>query len=192
MPLSETEQKILLQLAVQSIREGLEHGRPLQVDPADYNESLRLQRACFVTLNARGNLRGCIGHLEAVQSLVKDVAENAFAAAFRDPRFSPLKQAELAGLDLHISILTPAEPVSFSSETDLLSRIRPGIDGLILADGHHRGTFLPSVWEQLPEPEQFWLHLKHKAGLPANHWSSSLKLFRYTSEAFGAQMSDIG
>lgn len=192
MSYSDSERDILLRLALRSLAEGLAKGRPLAVDPADYDEPLRRQRACFVTLNARGNLRGCIGHLEAVQPLVRDVAENAFAAGFRDPRFPPLRQAELADLELHISVLSPAEPVPFSSEADLLTRIRPGIDGLILQDGFHRGTFLPSVWEQLPEVEQFWRHLKRKAGLPLDHWSPNLRLFRYTTEAFGAKAADMG
>jgi hypothetical protein len=191
MPLSRREQEILLQLALDSIREGLEHNRPLDIDVTDFEPTLRQKCACFVTLNRLGNLRGCIGHLEAVQALMTDVAENAFAAAFRDPRFPPLKAEELAQLDLHISILTPAEPLTFDSEQDLLRQLQPGVDGLILQDGLHRGTFLPSVWEQLPEPEQFLSHLKRKAGLPVDYWSASLKVFSYTSETIGAKVSEL-
>ena len=120
--------------------------------------------------------------LETTRPLAEDIAENAFLAAFRDPRFPPLADDELGELEIHLSILTPAEPVSFTSEKDLITRLQPGIDGLILEEGHRRGTFLPSVWEQLPEPEQFLRHLKQKAGLPPDHWSDSIRIFRYRTE----------
>ena len=142
-------------------------------------------RASFVTLHRQGELRGCIGHLEGVQPLVVDVAENAFAAAFRDPRFPPLAEPELAGLALHISVLTPATELEFESEQDLVAQLRPGIDGLILQEGAARGTFLPSVWESLPDPHQFLAQLKRKAGLPSDHWSERIRVFRYETEAFG-------
>lgn len=174
----------LLRIAKASIRHGLNHGMPLKVDASEYAEELREIRACFVTLNRNGNLRGCIGHLEAVIPLVEDVAENAFSAAFRDPRFPPLGEREMDGLEIHISVLTPSSPMQFTSEDDLLSQIRPGIDGLILEDGRHRGTFLPSVWESLPTAELFLQHLKQKAGLPANYWSPTLRVARYQTESF--------
>ncbi|MET0026063.1 MAG: AmmeMemoRadiSam system protein A [Candidatus Thiodiazotropha sp.] len=174
----------LMEVAWDSIRHGVHHQSPSRIDPHDYPEALRVERACFVTLNRNGLLRGCIGHLEAYQPLVVDVAENAYAAAFRDPRFPPLTEAELHHLDIHISILTPSEPMHFTSEEDLLHQIRPGIDGLILVDGRHRGTFLPSVWESLPDPRDFLLHLKQKAGLPHDYWSDSLEVMRYETESF--------
>jgi len=176
--------RVLLETARRSIAHGLETGRPLKVDPRDYDPELQRLRATFVTLNKEGELRGCIGHLEAVQPLIADVAENAFNAAFRDPRFPPLSAAEFDRIEIHISVLSPPEPMSFTSEADLLRQIRPGIDGLILEEGPYRGTFLPSVWEQLPEPERFLTHLKMKAGLPPNHWSDHLKVYRYTTESF--------
>ncbi len=174
----------LMEVAWHAIRHGVHHQSPLKIDPQDYPEALRVERACFVTLNRNRLLRGCIGHLEAYQPLVVDVAENAYAAAFRDPRFPPLSEAELHHLDIHISILTPSEPIPFTSEEDLLHQIRPGIDGLILVDGRHRGTFLPSVWESLPDPRDFLLHLKQKAGLPPHYWSDTLEVFRYETESF--------
>lgn len=192
MPLSDALRQSLLRLALGSIRHGLENGKPLPVQVDAFDPTLRQRRACFVTLNRAGNLRGCIGHLEAVQPLVKDVADNAFAAAFSDPRFPSLRAGELPELDLHISILSLPEPIAFQSEADLIAQIRPGIDGLILQDGRHRGTFLPSVWESLPEPHLFWSQLKRKAGLPTSHWSSSLQVSRYTTEAFGAATGAIG
>ena len=185
MSLSETEQTQLLTLARASIAHGLSKGHALPVKLADYPHTLTQPRATFVTLERHGQLRGCIGMLEAIRPLVEDVAENAYAAAFRDPRFPPLRDAELADLQLHISILSPAEALSFDSEADLLAQIRPGIDGLILHDHGHRGTFLPSVWEQLPDKTQFLQHLKQKAGLPAHYWSDTLQVSRYTTFMFG-------
>lgn len=138
-----------------------------------------------MTLEAKGRLRGCIGHLEAIQPLVVDVAENAFAAAFRDSRFPPLSADEWRGVEVHLSLLTAPEPMHFSDEIDLIRQIRPGEDGLILQDGPNRGTFLPSVWESLPDPVDFLLHLKQKAGLAANHWSDTVEVSRYRTESFG-------
>ncbi len=184
---SDEERSQLLQLAAASIEHGLQQGRPLTVDPADYPEKLRARRASFVTLNRNGNLRGCLGHLEATQPLVQNVADNAFAAAFRDPRFPPLSPAEQQELEIHISILTPAVAMTFNSEADLIRQLRPGIDGLILEDGSYRGTFLPSVWESLPDPHVFLRHLKRKAGLPENYWSETLRAYRYETESFSTQ-----
>ncbi len=177
--------RLLLDLARRSIAHGLDQGGPLPIDPADYPEPLCARLAAFVTLNLGGKLRGCIGHLEAVEPLVRDVADNAYAAAFRDPRFAPLAHRELPDLEIHISVLTPPEPMSFTSEADLLAQIRPGIDGLILTDGQARGTFLPSVWESLPKARDFLNQLKRKAGLPTNHWSDRVQVARYTTESFG-------
>ncbi len=183
--LSESERRLLLDVARSSVRYGLAHHRPQPVDPADYPPALRAPRAVFVTLNQRGQLRGCIGHLEASQALVRDVADNAYAAAFRDPRFPPLAAAELGDLEVHISVLSPPEPLPVVSEADLLRQMRPGVDGLILEEGRHRGTFLPAVWESLPAPEQFLAHLKLKAGLSPGYWSDGIRVARYTTEAFG-------
>jgi AmmeMemoRadiSam system protein A len=185
MSYTEPQQKTLLALARASIEYGLAHGLPLPVNVAEYEPALRELAACFVTLQQRGDLRGCIGTLAAYRPLVEDVAAHAFAAAFKDPRFMPLRPEELAGLEIHISVLTAPEPLRFSSEEDLLRQIRPGIDGLILEDGLHRGTFLPSVWESLPEARLFLNHLKRKAGLPENYWSPALKMQRYTAESIG-------
>jgi uncharacterized protein len=184
-PLPAALRRHLLGVARAAISHGLDTGRPPTLDLAAEPETLKLPRAAFVTLEIDKRLRGCIGHLEAVQPLVLDVADNAFAAAFQDPRFPPLRAAELAALAIKISILTPATPLAFADEADLIARLTPGVDGLILADGAHRGTFLPSVWEQLPQPRQFLRRLKEKAGLPADHWSDALRVFRYRTESFG-------
>ncbi|HEY9198389.1 MAG TPA: AmmeMemoRadiSam system protein A [Gammaproteobacteria bacterium] len=174
----------LLQVARESIACGVRQGRPLTVDADYYPPTLRIPRATFVTLQKDGELRGCIGTLEAHRPLVEDVAMNAFNAAFRDPRFAPLHAEELHCLDIHISVLSPSEPMRFQNEADLLSQLRPGVDGLILSAPGHRGTFLPSVWESLSRPEEFLRHLKHKAGLPADHWSPEIHVERYTTETF--------
>jgi hypothetical protein len=183
--LGPAERRALLDLARASIRHGLASHRPLAIDPLDYPAALREPRAVFVTLNREGQLRGCIGHLQACQALAQDVAENAWAAAFRDPRFPPLAADELADLEVHISVLSPPEPLAVASQAELLARVRPGVDGLILEDDGHRGTFLPAVWESLPRPADFLRHLKIKAGLPPDYWSDALRVARYTAEAFG-------
>ena len=182
--LSDEARKQLIHIARASILHGLEHGKALHPSPQDYSDELQVERASFVTLNRFGELRGCIGHLEAIMPLARDVAENAYSAAFRDPRFPPLTRGEYAQLVLHISILSPPEALMVRSESDLLTKLRPGVDGLILEDGYARGTFLPSVWESLPEPEEFLRHLKRKAGLSENYWSDTLKLYRYETESF--------
>ena len=172
----------LLELAGESIKQGL-CGEAIAVRADDYPEPLRASRATFVTLHVEEKLRGCIGTLEARRPLVEDVASNAYGAAFRDTRFSALTWPEYERLDIHISILSLPEPVPFSSEADLLAQLRPQVDGLIIEEGFYRGTFLPSVWEQLPEPREFLRHLKHKAGLPPDYWSSRIRVQRYTTES---------
>jgi len=183
--LSAEGRAILLDLAYATIRHGLTSDQPMEINSDDYPAELQAKRASFVTLNRHGALRGCIGHLEAMQPLVVDVVESAYSAAFRDPRFPRLTEAELPGLDIHISALTPSQPLVFESEQDLISKLRPGVDGLILVEGRRRGTFLPSVWASLPTAEQFLQHLKLKAGLPADYWSESIRMFRYETESFG-------
>ncbi|MDF1529341.1 MAG: AmmeMemoRadiSam system protein A [Sedimenticola sp.] len=183
-PLSDRDRSRLIDVAKASIRSGLDTGQPLSIAINDYPETLRQIRASFVTLNIHGRLRGCIGHLEAIQPLVKDVSQNAFAAAFQDPRFPALTNDEFPLTEIHLSLLTPAIPLVFSSESELLNLLSPGEDGLILEEGHHRGTFLPSVWDQLPDPKEFLRHLRIKAGLPVDYWSDTLRVSRYRTESF--------
>jgi len=171
-------------IAYQSIKHGLSSGRALTVDLTKLDAALQTKRATFVTLNKHGQLRGCIGMLEPVRPLAEDVAHNAFAAAFSDPRFPPLQENELEQLDIHISILTTPEEMTFDTEDELITQLRPGIDGLIMEEGRHRGTFLPSVWESLPDPREFLQHLKLKSGLSTNYWSDSIRIQRYMVEEF--------
>ena len=188
---SEKDRLCLLQVALRSIEAGLRSGVPETVTPGDFSQELREVRACFVTLNKNRSLRGCIGSLEAHRPLIEDVAFNAFAAAFHDPRFQKLGGEELDFVDIGISVLGPKQELEFDSERALLDRLRPGQDGLILQDGNARGTFLPAVWESLPRPEDFLRHLKMKAGLPADHWSDTLQAWRYTTESFSAPVPEI-
>lgn len=180
---SKEHRQLLLDIAHRSIKHGLGKGRPLNISLNEFPAELKEKRATFVTLKISEQLRGCIGVLEAIRPLVEDVASNAFAAAFRDPRFQPVTLDEFEKLHLSISILSPSEPVNFTSEEDLISKIRPGVDGLVLQEGSHQGTFLPAVWESLPNASDFLSHLKLKAGLPVDHWSERIKIFRYTTEA---------
>jgi len=174
----------LRRLARSSIRHGIETGEPLPVRLGEYHQSVREPRSSFVTLKLDGRLRGCVGGLEATRALAEDVALNAFAAAFRDPRFTPLTLRELHGLDLRIAVLSPPEPLDAASEAELLERLRPGIDGLILEEGRRRGTFLPAVWRDLPAAAEFVGRLKEKTGLPGDYWSASIRAYRYSTEEF--------
>ena len=182
----EDARQTLREIALASIERGLQSGLALAPDPNDYAMALRAERACFVTLRKKstGELRGCVGGLEARFPLVLAVAESAFNAAFRDPRFAGLHGDELADLDIHVSVLSPLEPLPVASERELCDRLRPGIDGLVLADGGHSATFLPDVWENLSEPGRFVRELKKKAGLSPDHWSPSMQVQLYTSESF--------
>jgi len=182
--LSPQHQQLLLQVAKDSIQYGLEHGRPLNVDINDFPPELSPTRATFVTLKINDQLRGCIGTLTAHAPLVIDIADNAYSAAFKDPRFPPISKSEFDSLQYHISILTEPEPMKVIDEQDLLSQLRPGIDGIVLHEGMQRGTFLPSVWESLAEPESFLQNLKLKAGLQKNYWSDTIHFERYTVEEF--------
>jgi len=178
------QRRVLSRLASQSIEYGLDHGRPMPVMAGVYEADLGAPGAVFVTLKRGGQLRGCIGSLEPRRPLVEDVAHNAYAAAFEDPRFPPLRREEIEDLEIQLSVLSPAVPMRFDSEAELVAQLRPGIDGLVLIEGMRRGTFLPSVWEQLPDPWQFLDHLKQKAGLPSGYWSPTVRVERYTTESW--------
>lgn len=181
----------LLQLAAASIKRGVTHHEPVKLDLESFPSSLKEPGASFVTLEKNGgNLRGCIGSLQAHAPLAKDIADNAYKAAFQDPRFHPLNAEELADLSLHISILSPAFPMEIQNEADLLEQLRPNIDGLIIQDGGRRALFLPSVWEKLPDKKQFLTHLKMKAGLAGNHWSDDFKASRFITESIHSESLD--
>ena len=172
---------LLTRLAKDSIKAGLETGAPSRPLPQPgMPELMGRQGAVFVTLKKAGQLRGCIGSPVAWRPLLDDILDNAFKAAFRDPRFAPLTQTEWdQGIDLSVSVLTPPAAMTFRDQADLLAQLRPGIDGLIIEDAGKRALFLPSVWEQLPDKGQFLAHLKHKAGLAPSHWSADFRASRF-------------
>jgi len=170
-------------VAREAIEVGLREGRPPRLDLERYADALRERRASFVTLHRQGELRGCTGNLEPDAPLVVGVARNAFRSAFADPRFPPVTEPELGSLEISVSVLSPLEPLAARSEEDLLARLRPGIDGLVLREGPLGATFLPAVWETLPEPRSFLHALLRKAGLAPGHWSHALRFERYTTES---------
>lgn len=175
--------QVLFDVARTSIETYLTSGRNLHVDLEQHPPPLQAVVATFVTLRIKGQLRGCMGSLKATEPLITNVARNAHSAAFRDPRFSPVTAPEFPQLNYHISILSTPESLEVSSEADLLAKVRPGLDGLILYEGKRRGTLLPSVWEHVPEAREFLIHLKNKAGLAPDYWSESIRVERYTTQS---------
>ncbi len=176
-PLTAQQRQRLLEIARDSITFALARRRL----PSPLDEPwLREHGACFVTLTTGGALRGCVGSLEARRALGEDVAANAINAAFEDPRFPPVRSAELDTLNIEISLLSPLERIPVRTESEALASIRPGIDGLMIKRGSRRGTLLPQVWEDLPDPAEFLGHVKRKAGLPATLWDDQMELYRYT------------
>jgi AmmeMemoRadiSam system protein A len=167
---------ILLPIARAAISTAL--GEPLAA--AEDVAWLQDPGACFVTLTRQRQLRGCIGSLEARRSLLADVKSNAVAAALHDTRFAPLMLAELSYTNLEVSVLSPMQTLNFDTEAQALAQLRPGVDGVVLQFGRYRSTFLPQVWEQLPDVHQFISHLKQKAGLPPNFWHAGVQMQRYS------------
>ncbi len=151
----------------------------LAAEPVPELPELREPGASFVTLTERGELRGCIGSLQAQRPLREDVRRNALAAAFHDPRFPPLERRELDAIRVEVSLLEPPVALPVRDEADALAQLRPGIDGVVFSYRSARATFLPQVWESLPEPREFLAQLKRKAGLPADFWSDEVRLARY-------------
>lgn len=174
----------ILKLARGSIEYGFVHGKPLPVRCDGLARALTVPRATFTSLHTDGELRGCCGTLEAAHPLAEDVARSAFRAAFRDPRFDPLARDEFEAIGLEVSVLSPLESFPVTDEDDLLDRLTPGTDGLvIISDGQH-ATFLPKVWEKLPDPRQFVVALKVKCGLKEGFWSDSLEFQRYRTTTY--------
>ncbi len=188
--LGEKDRRQLIDAARFGVRFGLENNRPPSVGLGDgLSPALTAHRASFVTLTLDGRLRGCIGTVIAHRPLLPDVIENAYKAAFGDPRFKRLTAEEAERLEVSVSVLSTPRPVTFDDEHDLIRQVRPDVDGLILRDQvqgrDRRGLFLPSVWSGIPAAEGFIRQLKAKAGLPKDHWSDSLSIQRYTTESFG-------
>lgn len=164
------DKKFLLELARQSIVNHLNQKASPPVDLQSISPALKIKTGCFVTLHKNGDLRGCIGYLEGIEPLYQAVINNAVNAAFSDPRFSPLRKNELGDVTIEITVLTPAEKLNYRGADDLLAKLHPDVDGVILKKGYHQATFLPQVWEQLPQKEDFLNHLCMKAGLSSTEW----------------------
>jgi AmmeMemoRadiSam system protein A len=181
--------RFLLDLARSAIEKELTGATSLAVSIEDAPPALHEDGASFVTLHKRsGALRGCIGSLVARRPLIEDVQANAKAAAFQDPRFPPLREEELADIVIEVSILSAPEPLAYDGPEELIKKLRPHIDGVVLERGWNRATFLPQVWEQLPEPEKFLAHLCYKAGLSPDAWrNQEVKISIYQVEKFSEE-----
>ena len=185
--LSDGDRARLLDAARAALAFGAENGRPMRARIAGgLSPALTAMRASFVTVRVGGKLRGCWGSVTAREPLLLDVVANAYKAGFEDPRFGPVAKEELADAAIGVSVLSTPRRIRCADEADLVQRLRPDRDGLIMQDGERRGLFLPSVWERVPRPAQFVRQLKRKAGLSPDHWSETVRVFRYTAESFSA------
>lgn len=185
MALSTQERTFLLDLAREAVAHAARGQEPPPVDVDTVPEGLRRPGASFVTLNRDRRLRGCIGSLEARRPLVVDVQQNAVGAAIRDPRFPPVRAEELDSLSIEVSVLSAPKPLDYDGVDDLCGKLRPGVDGVVIERGWHRATFLPQVWEKLPESREFLDRLCIKAGLaPEAYASGDVDVYTYQVEKF--------
>lgn len=168
----------VIDLCRRSILSGFQLG---DFTPSEYACVFKEAGAAFVTLEINGNLRGCIGSIIAHRALIDDIMSNAHAAAFKDPRFNPLTREEFESIDISVSLLSQPEKILFASEEDLLSKMVPYEDGIIIRDGNYQAVYLPVVWEQLPDKRIFLNSLKQKAGLPPDYFSKEFQAFRFKS-----------
>jgi AmmeMemoRadiSam system protein A len=183
--LNQNEKEILLKIARDALSEAVAHKSLPKIDLASLSQKLQTEGASFVTLTIHDQLRGCIGTLEAYQPLALDVQEHAIAAALQDFRFPNVKPVELPIIQIEISVITPKTHLSYENTSDLLTKLRPNIDGVVLQDGFRKATFLPQVWEKLPDPKQFLSHLCLKMGAPADLWQKkALDVYVYQVEEF--------
>jgi AmmeMemoRadiSam system protein A len=179
---SETDQQILLDVAQESIKFALATGRAMEPVMVAYSEDLCRIGASFVTLRIQEQLRGCIGSIRAVWPLVIDVSRNAYEAAFGDPRFPPLRDDEFPETSIHVSVLSPQRMLEARNLADVLAEVRPGVDGVMIRCGKRVATFLPDVWQTLPEPDEFFRQLRLKAGLDPKAWSPEIQVSTYTTQ----------
>lgn len=183
--LSEEEGQLLLKIARVTIERGLGGREEAENSDAAMPPAFNQRRGTFVTLTRDGDLRGCIGHIFPEETTLEGIRTNSINAAFRDPRFPPLTQDEWGRVKLEISILTNPQPIVFGDKDDLMAKLRPGVDGVIVKKGIQQATFLPQVWEQLPDKEDFLGHLCLKAGLPAEAWKKGqVDVSSYQVQAF--------
>lgn len=183
--LTDKEGKYLLDEARSTIEQELFARKGPQKPDTDLPAIFNELRGTFVTLTIQGGLRGCIGHIIPQEPLIEGIRVNAINAAFRDPRFRPLTRDEWKRVKIEISILTDPKLLSYSKAKDLLKKLRPGIDGVIIKKGFYQATFLPQVWEQLPRKEDFLNHLCLKAGLDGDAWrKGDIEVSTYQAQAF--------
>ncbi len=182
--LTQKDKNVLKNAARKALMHSIEHSEELPVSLSEFPATLHDYQNTFVTLNYNGKVIGCMGNLAANQPLIKDVVHNTFSASYYDPRFPDPRTIDPETIEIHISLLSPNEEIQFGSEQELLSAIRPGKDGLLICEGQRSGTFLPAVWDSIPEPELFLKELKRKAGLPSDYWSDTIKVYRYTTESW--------
>jgi len=182
--LSAGESELLLDIADAAIVEGLEGTPPSPLVLERLPAALREPTAAFVTLTVGGELNGCIGSLEADEPLAEAVARNARSAAFYDPRLPALRRSDYDSLSIEVSVLSTLEPIPSASRSEVLDQLRPGTDGLLISDGIRRAVFLPSVWEQLPDPADFLSHLQRKAGMPPTRWPENMRAWRFRAHKY--------
>lgn len=180
----QVEAELLLDIADEAIIAGLRGRAPITTDPADLPEVLRAHVGSFVTLTVLGELNGCIGSIEGFEPLGVSVAHHAQAAAFSDPRLPPLRPADYEYLVIEVSVLSPLAEIPAGSRQELLTGLRPGVDGLVIGVGSRRAVFLPVVWDALPDPDDFLDHLYVKAGLVPGSWPGRMRAFRFTVQKF--------
>lgn len=175
----------MLKLAREAINSYLTTGKEPTINESEIDNELKEKRGVFVTLTINGALKGCIGHIEPIQPLYKDVIQNAISAAFDDPRFDPLTKEDLDSVQIEISVLSLPKALSYKDSTDLLAKLSPGRDGVIITKGFNRATYLPQVWDDLPDKEAFLSSLCAKAGLETEEWQKGkLVVETYTVEMF--------
>ncbi|MCD6576557.1 MAG: AmmeMemoRadiSam system protein A [Anaerolineaceae bacterium] len=183
--LSETDKKELLGIARDAITHAVRNEQLKKINLQDYSPFLRTTGASFVTLTIRGKLRGCIGTLEAYQPLVLDIQEHAVAAAMEDYRFPVVREEELQLINIEISILTPIQLVEYSTPSDLMSKLRIHVDGVLIESNGRRATFLPQVWEKIEDSDQFLSQLCLKMGAPPDLWRKKhIQAYTYQVEKF--------
>jgi AmmeMemoRadiSam system protein A len=182
--LSPDVKAFLLKLARRNLEAAVKDQPPAA--PSDTPAVTKEYRGCFVTLTKKGELRGCIGYIEGIKPLFEAVMDNAKNAALEDPRFPPVSPGELADIKVEVSVLTRPQPLEYKDDKDLLGKLVPGEDGIILTSGFHQSTFLPQVWEQLPDKVDFLQHLALKGGMPIDGWKTA-KVKRYRAIHFSEQ-----
>jgi len=188
--LGEAESSVLLDIADAAIVDGFAGRRPSVPRLAGLPDALGELRGVFVALTVDGELNGCIGTIVGVEPLGQGVARHSWAAAFADPRLPRLLPGQHPHLTIEVSVLSPLDPIGAESRDAVLDQLRPGVDGLVIAGGGGHGVFLPSVWEQLPEPTAFLDHLQHKAGLQHGWWPAHMRAWRFTATKYARRAGE--